>query len=136
MDDNIYVHNLRLNLNHDEELALHRALMNYNKDIYKSKSDYHKKRLYAGIFGERDFAEEIPDVVKQKASVSMEELKEILSAFKAEIMKEISEMVITLFMGKIFAHLPLGMVGANAIKSDTEVDDELESVACKYFDGI
>ena len=136
MDDNIYVHNLRLNLNHDEELALHRALMNYNKDIYKSKSDYHKKRLYAGIFGERDFVEEIPDVVKQKAFVSKEEVKEILSAFKAEIMKEISEMVITLFMGKIFAHLPLGMVGANAIKSDTEVDDELESVACKYFDGI
>ena len=136
MDDNIYVHNLRLNLNHDEELTLHRALMNYNKDIYKSKSDYHKKRLYAGIFGERDFVEEIPDVVKQKAFVSKEEVKEILSAFKAEIMKEISEMVITLFMGKIFAHLPLGMVGANAIKSDTEVDDELESVACKYFDGI
>ena len=61
MDDNIYVHNLRLNLNHDEELALHRALMNYNKDIYKSKSDYHKKRLYAGIFGERDYIEETPE---------------------------------------------------------------------------
>ena len=136
MDDNIYVHNLRLNLNHEEELALHRALMNYNKDIYKSKSDYHKKRLYAGIFGESDFDEEVPGVVKQKTSVSMEELKEILLTFKAEIMKEISEMVITLFMGKIFAHLPLEMVGASAIKSEEEVEDELESVACKYFDGI
>lgn len=136
MDDNIYVHNLRLNLNHDEELALHRALMNYNKDIYKSKSDYHKKRLYAGIFGERDFKEEAPGVAKQKTSVSMEELKEILLTFKVEIMKEIYEMVITLFMGKIFEHLPLGMVGANAIKSEEEVDDELEATACKYFDGF
>ena len=136
MDDNIYVHNLRLNLNHDEELALHRALMNYNKDIYKSKSDYHKKRLYAGIFGERDFAEEIPDAVKQKASVSMEELKEILSAFKAEIMKEISELVISLFIGKVFSHLPVGMFGANATKTSETVDDELEATACRYFDGI
>ena len=136
MDDNIYVHNLRLNLNHDEELALHRALMNYNKDIYKSKSDYHKKRLYAGIFGERDYIEETPEDSEKKTFVSMEELKEILLTFKSEIMKEISEMVITLFMGKVFAHLPSGMVGADAIKSDAEVDDELESVACKYFDGI
>ena len=136
MKGNIYVHNLRLNLEHEEDMSLHRALMNYNQEAYRSKSDYHKKRLYAGIFGERDFVEEIPGVVKQKAFVSKEEVKEILSAFKAEIMKEISEMVITLFMGKIFAHLPLGVVGANAIKSDTEVDDELESVACKYFDGI
>jgi len=44
--------------------------------------------LYAGIFEERDFVEEIPGVIKQKNFVSMEELKEILSAFKAEIMKE------------------------------------------------
>lgn len=136
MDDNIYVHNLRLNLNHEEELALHRALMNYNKDIYKSKSDYHKKRLYAGIFGERDFDEEVPGIVKQKTSVSMEELKEILLTFKLEIMKEISEMMISIIMNKLLAYLPSGMVGANAVKSEEEVDDELESVACKYFDGI
>lgn len=136
MDDNIIVHNLRLNLNHEEDLELHRALMNYNKDIYKSKSDYHKKRLYAGIFGERDFVEEIPGVVKQTTFVSMEGLKEILSEFKAEIMKEISEMVLSLFMGKIFAHLPAGIFGANAIKSEETVDDELEATACKYFDGI
>lgn len=136
MKGNIYVHNLRLNLEHEEDMALHRALMNYNQEFYKSKSDYHKKRLYAGIFGERDFVEEIPGVVKQKTFVSMEELKEILSAFKAEIMKEISELVISLFMGKVFAHLPMGMFGANATKTSETVDDELETTACKYFDGI
>ena len=59
-----------------------------------------------------------------------------MSAFKAEIMKEISELVISLFIGKVFSHLPLGTLGANALKSEEEVDDELESVACKYFDGI
>ena len=136
MDDNIYVHNLRLNLNHDEELALHRALMNYNKDIYKSKSDYHKKRLYAGIFGERDYIEETPEDSEKRTFVSMEELKEILLTFKLEIMKEISEMMISIIMNKLLAYLPSGMVGANAVKSEEEVDDELESVACKYFDGI
>ena len=136
MKGNIYVHNLRLNLEHEEDMALHRALMNYNQEYYKSKSDYHKKRLYAGIFGERDFVEEIPDVVKQKTFVSMEELKEILSAFKAEIMKEILELVISLFMGKVFAHLPVGMFGANATKSPEKIDDEVEATACKYFDGI
>ncbi|MBQ8627648.1 MAG: hypothetical protein IJ419_16020 [Agathobacter sp.] len=136
MKGNIYVHNLRLNLEHEEDMAFHRALMNYNQEFYKSKSDYHKKRLYAGIFGERDFVEEIPGVVKQKTFVSVEELKEILSAFKAEIMKEISEVVISLFMGKVFAHLPEGMFGANATKSSEEIEDEVEATACKYFDGI
>lgn len=110
--------------------------MNYNQEFYKSKSDYHKKRLYAGAFGEKDFVEEIPGVIKQKTFVPMEELKEILSAFKAEIMKEISELVISLFMGKVFAHLPVGMFGTNAIKTSETVDDELETTACKYFDGI
>lgn len=136
MKGNIYVHNLRLNLEHEEDMALHRALMNYNQEFYKSKSDYHKKRLYAGVFGERDFVEEIPGVVKQKTFVSMEELKEILSTFKAEIMKEISELVISLFIGKVFAHLPVAMIGADATKTSETVDDELETTACKYFDGI
>lgn len=136
MKDNIVVHNLRLNLNHDEELALHRALMDYNRDIYKSKSEYHKKRLYAGIFGPRDCIEETPEDSEKKTFVSMEELKEILLTFKAEIMKEISEMIISIIMNKLLAYLPSGMVGANAVKSEGEVDDELESVACKYFDGI
>lgn len=136
MKGNIYVHNLRLNLEHEEDMALHRALMNYNQEFYKSKSDYHKKRLYAGIFGERDFVEEIPGVIKQKTFLSMEELKEILSAFKAEIMKEISELVISLFIGKVFAHLPVGMFGTNTTKTSETVDDELETTACKYYDGI
>lgn len=136
MKGHIYVHNLRLNLEHEEDVALHRALMNYNQEFYKSKSDYHKKRLYAGIFGERDFVEEIPGVVKQKTFVSMEELKEILSAFKAEIMKEISELVISLFIGKVFAHLPVGMFGADATKSSEEIENEVEATVCKYFDGI
>ena len=39
-------------------------------------------------------------------------------------------------MGKMFAHLPSGMVGANATKTSETVDDELETTACKYFDGI
>lgn len=136
MKDTIVVHNLRLNLAHEEEYAIYRALMNYNKDIYKSKSDFHKRRLYAEIYGERDYAEEDLGAIKQKNSVSMDELKEIMLNFKAEIMKEISEMVISLFMDKIFAHLPLEMVGSNAVKSEQEVDDEVEAAACKYFDGI
>ena len=70
----------------------------------------------------------------------MEELKEILLTFKSEIMKEISEMIISIIMGKLLAHLPSRMVGANAVKTVEEigetVDDEVEEVACKYFDGI
>lgn len=140
MKDNIVVHNLRLNLDHDEDLALHRALMDYNRNIYKSKSDYHKKRLYAGIFGERDYIEETPEDSEKKTFVSMEELKEILLTFKLEIMKEISEMVISIIMGKLFAYLPSGMGGANVVTTREEigdvVDDEVEATACKYFDGI
>ena len=136
MDDNIFVHNIRCNLDHEEDYELHKALMNFNQDIYKSKNDYIKKALRFAIYGDRDFEADSIGVAKRKTFVSTEELKGILSEFKAEIMKEISEMVISLFTGKIFAHLPLEMVGTNAVKSEEEVDDELEATACKYFDGI
>lgn len=136
MEDNIFVHNIRCNLDHEEDYELHKALMNFNQDIYKSKNDYIKKALRFAIYGDRDFEADSIGVAKRKTFVSTEELKGILSELKAEIMKEISEMVISLFTGKIFAHLPLEMVGTNAVKSEEEVDDELEATACKYFDGI
>ena len=64
MEDAIVVHNIRLNLEHEEDYAIHRALMNVNKDIYKSKNDYIKKRLYAAIYGERDYVEECSCAIK------------------------------------------------------------------------
>ena len=136
MEDNIFVHNIRCNLDHEEDYELHKALMNFNQDIYKSKNDYIKKALRFAIYGDRDFEADPIGVAKRKTFISTEELKGILSEFKAEIMKEISEMVITLFVDKVFDHLPLERVGANAVKSEEEVDDELEATACKYFDGI
>ena len=136
MQDNIVVHNIRLNLTHEEDYAIHKALMNYNQDIYKSKNYYMKSLLRFAIYGERDYEADSTGVVRQKTLVSAQELKEILSEFKVQIMKEISEMVISIIMGKIFAQLPVGMVATNPVKSGEEVDDELATTACKYFDGI
>ena len=136
MEDNIFVHNIRCNLDHEEDYELHKALMNFNQDIYKSKNDYIKKALRFAIYGDKDFEADSIGVAKQKTFVSTEELKGILSEFKAEIMKEISEMVISLFMGKIFNQLQLETLVTGATKSTEIVDDELAVTACKYFDGI
>lgn len=136
MEDNIFVHNIRCNLDHEEDYELHKALMNFNQDIYKSKNDYIKKALRFAIYGDRDFEADSIGVVKQKTFVSTEELKGILSEFRADIMKEISEMVISLFMGKIFNHLSLETLVTGTTKSTEIVDDELAVTACKYFDGI
>lgn len=136
MEDNIFVHNIRCNLDHEEDYELHKALMNFNQDIYKSKNDYIKKALRFAIYGDKDFEADSIGVAKQKTFVSTEELKGILSEFKTEIMKEISEMVISLFMGKIFNQLPLETLVTGATKSTEIVDDELAVTACKYFDGI
>lgn len=95
MEDNIFVHNIRCNLDHEEDYELHKALMNFNQDIYKSKDDYIKKALRFAIYGDRNFEADSTGVAKRKTFVSTEELKVILSEFKAEIMKEISEMVIS-----------------------------------------
>lgn len=136
MDDNIFVHNIRCNLDHEEDYELHKALMNFNQDIYKSKNDYIKKALRCAIYGDRDFEADSVGGAKRKTFVSTDELKGILSEFKAEIMKEISEMVISLFMGKIFAQVPLETLASGVTKTTETVDDELEATACKYFDGI
>ena len=136
MEDNIFVHNIRCNLDHEEDYELHKALMNFNQDIYKSKNDYIKKALRFAIYGDKDFEADSIGVAKQKTFVSTEELKGILSEFKAEIMKEISEMVISLFMGKIFNQLQLETLVTGATKSTEIVDDELAATACKYFDRI
>lgn len=136
MEDNIFVHNIRCNLDHEEDYELHKALTNFNQDIYKSKNDYIKKALRFAIYGDRDFEADSIGVAKRKTFVSTEELKGILSEFKAEIMKESSEMVISLFMGKIFNQLPLETLASGVAKTTETVDDELEATACKYLDGI
>jgi len=133
MKDNIFVHNLRLNLDHEEDLAIHRALMNFRKDIYKSKSEYHKMRLYTGIYGENVGAQEIPGVIKKQNYISRETLQEILSDFKADIMKEISEMVISIFADKVFARIPVAMIETKSKQVEEELDDAVVEAACRYF---
>ena len=49
MKENIYFHNLRLNLDVQEQLDIHGYLMNYDKKKYKSKNVYIMDLLKAGI---------------------------------------------------------------------------------------
>lgn len=49
MKDNIYCHNLRLNLNVQEQLDLHGSLMNFDKQKYKSKNAYMIEVIKAGV---------------------------------------------------------------------------------------
>ena len=49
MKDNIYCHNLRLNLDVQEQLDVHGHLMTFDKEKYKSKNAYMIEVIKAGV---------------------------------------------------------------------------------------
>ena len=47
-NENIYQHNIRLNLDRAEHLMVHRYLMNADPKIFKSKNEFFIKAVLAG----------------------------------------------------------------------------------------
>lgn len=90
MKSNIFVHNLRLNLDHDEDLQLHGALMNYDENSYKSKNDYLKRMASDGIFGNPDNRRRISKTVGDTEVVTMDILEQRLGKVVNDVLKELS----------------------------------------------
>lgn len=110
----LYQHNMRLNLNNPKHLKIHRKLLHFNKEVYKSKNDYIIKMLYEGMFGEDE---------------SMD--KDFLSEIEERIVQRVT------------ANLLRSLIGENGIKvpfDSTEnkmgIDDEVADAAMGYFDDI
>ena len=90
MKQNIYQHNLRLNLNRRDDLELHRALMNFEQDKYKSKNDFLKRKLCESIFGNGASQEEKTDVLDASEYVTKEELEQRIAKVITDVLKELS----------------------------------------------
>lgn len=95
MKSNIFVHNLRLNLDHDEDLQLHGALVNYDENSYKSKNDYLKSMASDGIFGNPDNRRRISKTVGDTEVVTMDILEQRLGKVVNDVLKELSVWFIT-----------------------------------------
>lgn len=90
MKDNIYVHNLRLNLDRREERDLHCALMNFDKKSYKSKNQFMIKTMCDRIFGDAGDAQNTIGVVNGSAFVTREEMEQRLEIVVDDVLKELS----------------------------------------------
>lgn len=90
MKSNIYVHNLRLNLDRREELELHRALMHFDKKLYKSKNQFMIKIMCEGIFGNTDDKQFVMDVTESTECVTRQELEQRLETVVGDVLKELS----------------------------------------------
>lgn len=95
MKQNIYQHNLRLNLNRRDDLELHRALMNFEQDKYKSKNDFLKQKLCESIFGNGDSQEQGTDVLNASEYVTKEELEQRIAKVVTDVLKELSVWFVT-----------------------------------------
>lgn len=95
MKSNIFVHNLRLNLDHDEDLQLHGALMNYDENNYKSKNDYLKKMASDGVFGNPDNRRRISKTAGEAEVVTMDILEQRIDKVVNDVLKELSVWFIT-----------------------------------------
>lgn len=95
MKTNIFVHNLRLNLDHDEDLQLHGALMNFDENNYKSKNDYLKKMACDGIFGDANNRRRASKMIGDADFVTMDVLEQRLSKVVSDVLKELSVWFIT-----------------------------------------
>ena len=88
MKQNIYQHNLRLNLNRQDDLELHRALMNFDSDEYKSKNDFLKIKALEAIRADDEKksigAELYPEYVTDEA------LEQRLEKVVTDVLKELS----------------------------------------------
>ena len=90
MKENIYVHNLRLNLDRREELDLHCALMNFDKESYKSKNQFMIKTMCDRIFATADDMQNPIGVTNGSAFVTREEMEKRLEAVVDDVLKELS----------------------------------------------
>jgi hypothetical protein len=103
MKDNIYIHNLRLNLKYPEELELHRALMNFDPKEYKSKNDYLKKKAYEGVRGDDIAIRKLEEDTEANKYVTQEEFKQKLDKVVNDVLKELSAWFMRAMMSERYA---------------------------------
>lgn len=130
MKDNIYFHNLRLNLDVQEQLDIHGYLMNYDKKKYKSKNIFIMDVLKAGI--EKLYGGLEHSVLSEK------QLKEMEDRITERIRKDVLNEVLKTLLGMAVkpGAMPLYQ-GQNEEQEDAQeelINTGLATVALGFFE--
>ena len=91
MKDNIYCHNLRLNLDIQEQLNVHGFLMQFDKDKYKSKNAFMVEVIKAGM-------EKMTERV-EKSVLPEEQMKLLEDRITERIRKDVLNEVLKTLLG-------------------------------------
>lgn len=130
MKDNIYFHNLRLNLDVQEQLDIHGYLMNYDKKKYKSKNIFIMDVLKAGI-------EKLYGGLEHSV-LTEQQLKEMEDRITERIRKDVLNEVLKTLLGMAVKPGAMPIYQAqNEEQKDTQeesIDTGLATVALGYFE--
>ncbi len=130
--ENIYQHNIRLNLDRAEHLKVHRYIMNADPKIFKSKNDFLIKAVLAGATSvSKGIFPEIVEEVEVKLS---EEQLDVLSHKVVNLMKtEVMNEVMKTLLNMAFSN-PSGMTQNRPTEKEGIVEDYLADAAMDYFE--
>ena len=131
---NIYQHNLRLNLDDERHLKVHRYLMNINEDVYKSKNAYIIRAILEGAEKANSVTEDGEYV--EKGLLTDEQIKELEERITKNLKKEVLNEVLKVLLNMIVSQPSNVLQQAGQIQSvkEEEPDDALVDAALSYFE--
>ena len=131
---NIYQHNLRLNLDDERHLKVHRYLMNINEDVYKSKNAYIIRAILEGAEKANSVTEDGEYV--EKGRLTDEQIKELEERITKNLKKEVLNEVLKVLLNMIVSQPSnvLQQVGQIQSVKEEEPDDALVDAALSYFE--
>lgn len=131
---NIYQHNLRLNLDNESHLKVHRYLMNINEDVYKSKNAYIIRAILEGAEKANSVTENGKYV--EKGLLTDEQIKELEEQITKNLKKEILNELLKVLLNMIVSQPSnvLQQVGQIQSVKEEEPDDALVDAALSYFE--
>ncbi len=131
---NIYQHNLRLNLDDERHLKVHRYLMNINEDVYKSKNAYIIRAILEGAEKANSVTEDGAYV--EKGLLTDEQIKELEERITKNLKKEVLNEVLKVLLNMIVSQPSnvLQQVGQIQSVKEEEPDDALVDAALSYFE--
>lgn len=121
--ENIYQHNIRLNLDNPKHLELHNKLMNVDTDMYGSKNNYIIVKLTESIARDEGNLE-IPE----------ESARKIENRVTKRVLYQVLQILLSRFIGNGITIQQLIQEEPKSAEED-EFDENLFDAACGYFEG-
>ena len=133
-NENIYQHNIRLNLDRAEHLMVHRYLMNADPKIFKSKNEFFIKAVLSGAASaSKGILPEVVDEVEVKLTEKQLDniSHKVVDLMKTEVMNEIMKTILGMLVSN-----PSGVVlqPQPQKNEDSLVEDYLADAAMDYFE--